>query len=150
MPGAGRPVTFRSARTQIWKTFGDELRNDIMEQVYRAYNKETEALIASTKDQVTLVWIWSGKHRAFSSYSDLLDNTVPDVCPTCQEGLHTLEHWWLRCLGTLATKREIFGGGEEQGLMLLTKEPLRALALARRTLLGRPLRAPSKQQQPFR
>ena len=39
-------------------------------------------------------------------------------------------------------EREIFGGGEEQGLVLLTKEPLRALALARRTLLGAALAGP--------
>ena len=120
----------------------DDLRHDIMEQVYGAYNKETEALIASRKDQVTLARIRSGKHRAFSSYNHLLDDSVPDVCPTCQEGPHTLEHWWLRCPGTLAAKREIFGGGEEQGLVLLTKEPLRALALARRTLLGAALAGP--------
>ena len=62
MPGAGRPVTLHSTRTQIWRTFRDELRNDIMEQVYGAYNKETEALIASKKDQVTLARIRSGKH----------------------------------------------------------------------------------------
>ena len=51
-PGAGRPVTLRGARTQIWRTFGDELWHDIMEQVYGVYNKETEALIGSRKDQV--------------------------------------------------------------------------------------------------
>ena len=142
LPGIGRPVTLRSARTQIWRTFKDELRHDIMEQVYGAYNKETEALIASRKDQVALARIRSGKHRAFMSDNHLLDDSVPDVCPTCQEGPHTLEHWWLRCPGTLAAKREIFGGGEEQGLVLLTKEPLRALALARRTLLGAALAGP--------
>ena len=54
LPGVGRPVTLQSARTQIWRTFKDELRHDIMEQVYGAYNKETEALIACRKDQVTL------------------------------------------------------------------------------------------------
>ena len=67
---------------------------------------------------------------------------MPDVCLTCLEGPYTLEHWWLRCPGTLAAKREIFGGGEEQGLVLLTKEPLRALALARRTLLVAALAGP--------
>ena len=64
-----------------------------------------------------------------------LDDSVPEECLTCQEP-HSLDHWWLRCLGTLAVQREIFMGEDEEGLMVLTKEHCRALALARKTLLG--------------
>ena len=85
---------------------------------------------------MTLAQIRSGKHRAFGTYKKLLDDSVDDACPTCQGEPHTLEHWWMRCPGTLAAKHELFGGRDEQGLMLLTKEPRKALALARRTLLG--------------
>ena len=134
--GPGRPITLRSARMQIWRTFEDEIMHRTMAQVYGAYDKEKESLIETRKDQVALAQIRSGKHRAFGAYRKALDDSVSDMCQSCQEEPHTLDHWWLRCPGILAAKREILGGGEEQGLLLLTKEPRRALALARRTLLG--------------
>ena len=140
MLGPGRAITLRSAKMQIWKTFQDEITHKVMAQVYSGYDKEKEQM-ANRKDQVTLAQIRSGKHRAFRAYQKLLDDSVDDVCPKCQEEPHTLEHWWLRCPGTLAAKMELFGGGDGQGLSQLTKEPRKALALARSTLLGAGLTA---------
>ena len=131
-----RPITFRSACMQIRKTFKDEIEHPRIKDVYSKYNKETEQLIKSRKEQTTIAQIRSGKHLAFNEYRHELDKSVPKTCPRCAEEDHSLEHWFLRCPGTLEARQDIFGGEEEYGLFLLTKEPAQSLALARRTLLG--------------
>ena len=68
-------------------------------------------------------------------YHHMLDESVLEICPRCQELEHTLEQRLLKCLATLAAKQDMFGTGEI-GLSILTKEPRKAIALARRTLLG--------------
>ena len=70
---------------------------------------------------------------AFIEYRHMLHESVSEICPRCQESDHTLEHWLLKCQATLAAKQDIFGTGE---ISILTKEPKKAIALARRTLLG--------------
>ena len=132
---ATRPVSFRSACMQIRRTFEDDLTHQRTREIYSAYNKEREEQIQSRKDQVLLAQLRSGKHMALMEYRHMLDESVSELCPRCQESEHTLEHWLLKCPATLAAKVEIFGTGEI-GLNILTKEPRKAIALARRTLLG--------------
>ena len=131
-----RPITYRSACMQIKRTFQDDIKHARVRDVYRDYKIENEREIKSRKDQVTLAQIRSGKHLAFNKYKHKLDGSVSKLCPRCSEEDHTLEHWFLRCPGTLQARQEIFGGEDEFGLFLLTKEPIRSLALAKRTLLG--------------
>ena len=120
---------------QIRRTFEDDLTHQRTREIYSAYNKEREEQIQSRKDQVLLAQLRSGKHMALMEYRHMLDESVSELCPRCQESEHTLEHWLLKCPATLAAKVEIFGTGEI-GLNILTKEPRKAIALARRTLLG--------------
>ena len=131
-----RPITMRSARMQIKRTFKDDTQHPRIKQVYSASREEREEEIKNRSDQVALAQIRSGKHRAFRSYSSKLDKESSDVCPRCEEEEHTLEHWMLKCPGTLEAKNDIFGGEEDFGLHQLTKNPTLSLALARRTLLG--------------
>ena len=131
-----RGTTYRSACMQIRRSFEDEIGDAKIREVYRKYDKEMERTIKTRKDQVTLAQIRSGKHLAFRAYRHQLDNEEPADCPRCGEAEHTLEHWFLKCPGTLEARREIFGGEEDQGLSQLTRNPSMSLALARRTLLG--------------
>ena len=131
-----RRITYRSACMQIRRSFPDELTNPKIAETYSKYDSERERELTSRKDQVTLAQIRSGKHLAFRAYRHQLDQEVPAECPLCGQEDHTMEHWFLRCPGTLKAKRNIFGGEEDQGLSQLTKNPSKTLALARRTLLG--------------
>ena len=54
---------------------------------------------------------------------------VPDV----GEGPHTLEHWFLECVGTEATRRDIFGEANPS-LEVLLDHPGKAVLMSRRTL----------------
>ena len=131
-----RPVTFRSACMMIRKTFTDEITHQRTREVYSAYRKDREREVKSRQDQVHLAQLRSGKHLALRAYKNQLDNEIPALCPRCQEEDQTLEHWFLRCPGTLEARQQIFGGEEDFNLSLLTKCPRQSLALARRTLLG--------------
>ena len=121
---------------QIRATFRDNIEDERTRQIYSAYNKDTEKEFKSRMEQVTIAQLRSGKHRALKAYENLINGDVSSECPRCKEEDHTLEHWFLRCPGTLQARQDIFGGEEEFGLHLLTKFPARSLALARRTLLG--------------
>ena len=136
LPEESRPITLRSAYTQINRSFEDDTRHQRVCEVYSHFNKEKEQTINNRKDQVTLARIRSGKHLAFNAYRNKIDKDVSPTCPRCQEAEHTLEHWFKECPGTLALRREFFGEDEGVGLGLLTDRPRESLALARRTLLG--------------
>ena len=81
----------------------------------------------------------SGKHKKLGAYQNKLDDTVPKECQRCDSGDdHTLEHWFLHCPGTMAAKRRIFFGEEEEGLGLLMKCPVKTIALSEETLVEDP------------
>ena len=61
---------------------------------------------------------------------------IPQIALTAEGVKHTMKHWFMSCPATLTAKMEIFEAEEDLGLHLLTKEPKKSLALARRTLLG--------------
>ena len=97
---------------------------------------DTEKELRTRKDQVTIAQLRASKHRALMSYVNQIDSDVSPKCPRCKEEDHTVEHWFLKCPGTLQAKQDIFGGDEDYGLHYLTKHPAYLLALAWRTLLG--------------
>ena len=132
----GRPITLRSANMQIREAFKDNIKHDRTRKIYSAFNMDTEKELQTRKEQVTIAQLRSGKHRALMSYMNQIDGDVSSKCPRCNEEDHTVEHWFLKCPGTLQARQDIFGGDEDYGLHYLTKHPARSLALARRTLLG--------------
>ena len=133
---APRPVTYHSACMQIKRTFINETTHQRTKEVYSAYRKEREREIKTRQDQAHLAQLCSGKHLALQAYRHQLDESIPALCPRCQEEEQTLEHWFLRCPGTLGARQQIFGGEEDFNLSQLTKSPSQSIALARRTLLG--------------
>ena len=130
-----RSTTFRSVCKQIRRTFADEMTNLTIAEIYSKYDIDREREISSRR----IRWHWPNyvaeKHLDFLAYHHQLDEEIPAECPRCGEGEHTLEHWCLGCPGTLETKQHI-GGGADQGLSQLTRNPSRVLALVRRTLQG--------------
>ena len=120
------------------KSIPNNLEHPRTSTVYSRYSKEREKELKSRADQVLIAQIRSGKHKAFRQYQHDLDNTVSPICQRCESGEnHDLEHWFLRCNGTLAAKQQLFfDENMEEGLALLTKCPANSVALARRTLLG--------------
>ena len=123
----------------IKKTIRNPTTHPIMKEVYKHYSTEKDKLeLLTRKDQVLAAQLRSGKHKAFQSYQHLLDETKPATCPRCSSGEdHTLEHWFMRCPGTMAVKHELmYDEKMDEGLGLLTKCPAKAIALAKRTLFG--------------
>ena len=133
-----RSISFRSACMMVNKSIPNNLEHPRTSTVYSRYSKEREKELKSRADQVLIAQIRSGKHKAFRQYQHDLDNTVSPICQRCESGEnHDLEHWFLRCNGTLAAKQQLFfDENMEEGLALLTKCPANSIALARRTLLG--------------
>ena len=136
---AQRPISYRSACMMIKKSISYPTSHPVMKKVYQHYSTEKEKEeITTRKDQVLLAQLRSGKHKAFATYQHMLDETKPATCPRCTSGEeHTLEHWFMRCAGTMAAKHDImYDEKVEEGLALLTKCPAKSLALAKRTLFG--------------
>ena len=133
-----RSISFRSACMMVNKSIPNNIEHPRTRTIYSRYSKEKEKELKSRADQVLIAQIRSGKHKAFRQYQHDLDNTVSPICQRCKSGEnHDLEHWFLRCNGTLAAKQQLFfDENMEEGLALLTKCPANSIALTRRTLLG--------------
>ena len=131
-----RPISFRSACMVVKSTFQDTISHARIADTYSKYKQETEKEIKTRTDQVQLARIRSGKHLGFAAYRHMLDQSVPAECPRCSEEEQTVDHWLLRCPATLGARQEIFGEEMTAGMHLLTSQPTKSLALARRSLLG--------------
>ena len=106
------------------------------QKIYSEYSKTREIEITNRSDQSLLAKIRTGKTILFAAYKNEIDRNHDPMCPLCNDGLHTLEHWLTECAGTLEKRRELFGPDDYDKLEVLTKYPAAAVSLAKTTLLG--------------
>jgi hypothetical protein len=91
--------------------------------------------VTTRHDQVLLARIRSGWDLRFAATRHRFNSEEDPSCPRCGYESEDMEHWLLRCPGTMAAKQAIFGTSTVE-LDVLTEFPERALELARRTLRG--------------
>ena len=131
------PIWFHSVRARIKsdrRSFGNDHARSL--KVYSAYSHQKEMLVASRNEQSLLAKIRSGHTILFAAFRNRIDDTKDPTCPLCNDAPQDLEHWMTTCPGTLAARYELFGPDDHSKLESLTKYPLEAIALARRTLEG--------------
>ena len=130
-----RPVSLASALSCVNRSIQDmPIEHTRTALVYKKINQsKDQAEVKSRKDAVFLAQIRSGHCLNFKAYQHLLNAAVDPTCPRCGEGPHTLEHWFLECVGTEATRRDIFGEANPS-LEVLTDHPGKAVLMSRRTL----------------
>ena len=101
-------------------------------EVYSTYSSPRECQIRSRSDQTLLAKLRTGKYKGLHAYKSLLDGSDP-TCPLCNQEPQDLQHWLQRCQATEKMRFNLFGM-DSGGLDCLTKHPVQAVALARRTL----------------
>ena len=134
---APAPIWFHSVRARIKserRSYGSSHPRSL--KVYSAYSHQKEMLISSRNEQSLLAKIRSGHTILFAAYRNRVNDKEDPSCPLCNDAPQDLEHWMTACAGTLQARRELFGPDDFDKLESLTKFPLEAIALARRTLPG--------------
>ena len=138
-PGLGRPISFSSACAFIRHSVLDDPPTDsgdkrIME-IYGAYNhRRDKAQIQNREDQVHLSRLRSGNHPSMNYYQHKFDERIENVCPRCNDGEDTVEHWLNKCPAMEHIKMHIFGRTKLEP-DILTREPGKCMMLARRSVL---------------
>ena len=138
-PGPARPISYQSACAAIKRHIRDDpLKRPHHRKIYAALNRDREMEITNRKDQVDLARLRSGYHPKLQSYQNILrpDETDP-TCPLCKDSEDTVDHWLQECSAASAAKMKLFGS-VKLGHEILTKEPRKAIALAKVTIFGAP------------
>ena len=98
--------------------------------VYKNINlAKDQAGVKSRKDAMFPTQVRSGHCLSFKAYHHLFNSAVDPTCPRCREGPHTLEHWFLECVGTESTWWDIFGD-VKQSLKVPTDQPGMAVLMS--------------------
>ena len=103
--------------------------------MYDKMSKSSDVGISTRSDQVLLARIRSGWDLRFAATRHRFNIELDPSCPRCGHESEDMEHWLLRCPGTMAAKQAIFGTSSGE-LDVLTEFPEKALELAQRTLRG--------------
>ena len=132
-----RPISLRSARSVIKLTFRDTVFKypDIV-KAYSHFSNKREKSILSRTHQVDLARLRSGFHLSLRAIQHRLDEEISPECPRCGAESQDVKHWIEDCPGTAATRQEIFGPDDINGLSLLTLFPRKSIILSQRTLEG--------------
>ena len=117
-------------------------------EAYSKLSRARERQLTSKWDAVYLARLRSGHHWDLRSYQhrvtkDSSGTIIDPACPRCNSADDTTPHLF-ECIGTLATRQELFGTVEVP-LCSLTLYPQQSLALARRSLCGVSVRPSSSQ-----
>ncbi len=131
-----RPISYTSARSHIRRTFTDPPpTNPRTVEVYGGFSWSKDfTAISNRTDAVLLARLRAGHTPLLKAYANLLDPSADPLCPLCKEEPQTIEHWLRRCPRLDAARQNIFGSPSPP-LKVLTTDPERVLALARKTLL---------------
>jgi ribonuclease HI len=136
MPGTGREVSLASSKALVRKCIPvpppEHARSKL---VYDKMSSSRDVGVTTRHDQVLLARIRSGWDLRFAATRHRFNSEEDPSCPRCGYESEDMEHWLLRCPGTMAAKQAIFGTSTVE-LDVLTEFPERALELARRTLRG--------------
>jgi ribonuclease HI len=136
MRGTGRQISLASSRSLVKKCIPVPPPQHVRSKlVYSKMTSKSDAGVNTRHDQVLLARIRSGWDLRFAATRHRFNNEEDPSCPRCGAESEDIEHWLLRCPGTLAAKQAIFGVSTVT-LDVLTEFPERAIKLARRTLRG--------------
>ena len=136
--GEHQPISYKSASAVIRRIIKDApIEKQEQRDSYACMNREKELEISNRKDQVDLARLRAGYHPTLRTYQHKLNELISPLCPRCSEDNDTVRHWLLQCPASAEAKMRIFGT-MDVSLEMLTKEPRKAVALARSSLLGAP------------
>ena len=136
MRGTGRQISLASSRSLVKKCIPVPPPQHVRSKlVYSKMTSKSDAGVNTRHDQVLLARIRSGWDLRFAATRHRFNNEEDPSCPRCGAESEDMEHWLLRCPGTLAAKQAIFGVSTVT-LDVLTKFPERAIELARSTRRG--------------
>ena len=136
-PGRGGGVTYTSICSAIKAAVKDPpIQHLRTKEVYAAYSRERESGVHNRSDQSLLAKLRSGHWTGLRAYRARVDRVSDPNCHLCGEGVpQTLEHWFQECPATEQRRRDLFGD-EMRDLGCLSRYPMKAIALARGSLLG--------------
>ena len=142
IPGPRRETTYSSIIPAIKMNITDppcRPQYSYLQDIYAKLSKAKERQIQSRWDAVYLARLRSGHHWDLRSYlhritKDSNGLVVEPTCPRCWQQIDDTPHLF-DCVGTLATRRELFGT-VDVNLCALTEHPQQCITLARRTLRG--------------
>ena len=136
LPTPSGPIKYGAACAHIDATITDPpFKHPRPNQAYAGKTRKQEDRIVTRADQVLLARIRSGKHKAFRTFQNSLDNFTDPGCPLCHAPEHTVEHWLLECAGTAEKSYRLFGF-QPTHLGVLSEQTKEAVALSRATLLA--------------
>ena len=138
--GEPRPISYNSASAVIRRNIRDApIAKPEQREAYACMNRDKELEINNRKDQVDLARLRSGYHPQLMTYKHKLNDTISPLCPRCEQEQEDdrVVHWLRNCPATSEAKIRTFGTLDVD-LDVLTKEPRKAVALARSSLLGAP------------
>ena len=138
-PGPATPISYQSACAAIKRHIRDDpLNRPHHRTIYAALNRYREMEITDRKDQVDFARLRFGYHPKLNSYQNILRPNESD--PTflrCKDGEDTVDHWLQMCSAASAAKMKYFRS-VKLGHKILAKEPRKAIALAKITIIGAP------------
>ena len=112
----------------------DGFNNNITKEVYAAYSREGG--VRNRSDQSLLAKLRSGHWTGLRAYRARVDRVSDPNYHLYGEGVpQILEHWFQECPATEQRRQDLFGG-ELRDLSCLSRYPIKAIALARNSLLG--------------
>jgi hypothetical protein len=85
------------------------------------------------KDAALIAQLRSGNCKELKAYQHRLEETKDEMCPRCQLGAKTVQHW-LACPANIRKRQDIFGD-DDVPLGMMRKNPDPSLAYARETIL---------------
>jgi ribonuclease HI len=136
--GEHQPISYKSASAVIRRIIKDApIEKPEQRESYACMSRDKELEITNRRDQVDLARLRAGYHPILQTYQHRLNENTSPLCPRCGEDDDTVQHWLLKCPATAEAKMRIFGT-MDVNLEVLTKEPRKAVALARYSLLGAP------------
>jgi ribonuclease HI len=124
-------VSYGAARAAIGRRFRDPPPSHARTaEAYRDFSRSRErALNLGRSDACLLARLRAGHVRQLADYGVLLGSTASPVCRLCGGSAETVEHIFTECPTTERRRRDAFG--LENTLAVLSREPQRAVALAR-------------------
>ena len=102
-------ITYGAARSCIKSEIKDEeIKHPRIAAAYEHISQKRDTLITNRRDAALLAQLRTGHCIKLAAYRHRINPEESANCNLCEEEDQDLEHWLLRCPGTLATRQTLF------------------------------------------
>ena len=117
-------ITYGAARSCIKSEIKDEeIKHPRIAAAYEHISQKRDTLITNRRDAALLAQLRTGHCIKLAAYRHRINPEESANCNLCEEEDQDLEHWLLRCPGTLAIRQTLFEDGPNMGLGILGLHP---------------------------